>query len=76
MSSSKSFITTELDVPSVSVAGSITTTRLLDDLNFMLGFDALWVAQRWFIDFFSCDPTLLSATEMANIAAFSATGRR
>lgn len=52
---------------------TVTTTTELEELGFMLGFDALWIDHRGY-DHASVD--YLSAGEMANISAFIDSGRR
>lgn len=47
---------------------NFATTPTLSDLSYMLQYDALWVDQRW-----HSAPTAL---EVANLAAYAATGRR
>jgi len=55
-------------------AATVTVTASLENLTYMLSFDALWIDQR------DCDdcpgPGILTPNEEANVAAFIATGRR
>lgn len=50
-------------------AASVTVTSDLENLAFMMQFDALWVDQRW-------NSGTLSTNEQSNIAAYLASGRR
>jgi hypothetical protein len=59
-------LTAELD----GAFDAVTVAPNLENLSQLLAHDRLWLDQRW------VPPVLLSATELANIQAFLATGRR